>query len=222
VITQEDFYQFYLILGEKDEEDEEDEEEMDPEWSCLTQPEPGPQEERALPPRPVRPMAASFVDLASLDDVMYSAEFDGMALDVVGASDCASEEHSYEVEDACKDMAASTSTIDHGAEASRAESTRAASAQAGPGLFTPVNAAPLSAGYWTSAIRGRSTPVRELSPRVLHRHGVVTPTGAPPVEGSLLDSGIEHVDALRPLFLSARTLHPTQFPRIIACAPLRK
>jgi hypothetical protein len=154
---------------------------------------------------------------------MYSADFDVMALDVVGASDSACEVPSGEVENACQVDAAPASVVDQVVVgAPPAGATRSASAQAAPWMFTPVNAAPISAGDWTSTIRGRSTPVRELSPRVLRRHGVVTPTGAPPTTGSLLDNGIEHVGALRDLFFSARTLHPAQFPRLVACAPLQQ
>jgi hypothetical protein len=101
-----------------------------------------------------------------------------------------------------------------------------------PLMFTPSRAAtvapaaapivaPFAVAGWTSAIRGRATPVRDLSPELLRRYGVVTPDGSTPTEGSLLTATIRHVDA-RPLLLSARTLHPAQFPRAIACAPLQK
>jgi hypothetical protein len=102
-----------------------------------------------------------------------------------------------------------------------------------PLMFTPSRAAavapaaapiaaPFAVAGWTTAIRGRATPVRDLSPELLRRYGVVTPDGNTPTEGSLLTATIRHVDALRPLLLSARTLHPAQFPRAIACAPLQK
>jgi hypothetical protein len=220
-ISPADFQAAYWVFSQLPDVFDERDDAADAENSCLSLPAaPDAEWQRAppaLPARSERPVRSDRLpDISGLEDIMSFPDFDALAEEMMD---------SYHAHSASEAAEAGPVTVAPVAAVARKlidPQPAAASALPGPYVFTPVVAAPVGAAGWTTAIRGCATPVRELSPQLLRRHGVVTPDGNTPTEGSLLSAAIQNVDALRPLFRSARTLHPAQFPRVIACAPLLK